>query len=43
MPSFPRNLVSSSVLETLGSVYKYDAEARERKLSPQERLLFHLP
>ena len=29
------------VLETLGSVYKYDAEARERKLSPQERLLFH--
>jgi transposase len=29
------------VLETLGSVYKYDAEARERKLSPTERLLFH--
>jgi hypothetical protein len=29
------------VLETLGSVYQYDAEARERKLSPQERLLFH--
>jgi transposase len=29
------------VLETLGTVYKYDAEARERKLSPQERLRFH--
>jgi transposase len=29
------------VLETLGSVYKYDAEARDRKLSPQERLRFH--
>ena len=29
------------VLETLGSVYKYDAEARAAKLSPQERLLFH--
>jgi transposase len=29
------------VLETLGDVYKYDAEARERKLSPQDRLLFH--
>src|SRR5579863_1069256 len=29
------------VLETLGRVYKYDAEARERKLSPQQRLLFH--
>ena len=29
------------VLETLGDVYKYDAEARERKLSPEERLLFH--
>jgi hypothetical protein len=29
------------VLETLGDVYKYDAEAREHKLSPEERLLFH--
>ncbi len=29
------------VLETLGSVYKYDAEARAANLSPQERLLFH--
>ena len=29
------------VLETLGSVYKYDAEARATNLSPLERLLFH--
>jgi transposase len=29
------------VLETLGDVYKYDAEARERKLSPAERLALH--
>ena len=29
------------VLEMLGRVYKYDAEAREQKLSPQERLRFH--
>jgi transposase len=29
------------VLEMLGDVYKYDAEARERKLSPQARLQFH--
>ena len=29
------------VLETLGGVYKYDAEARERRLSPAERLQFH--
>jgi transposase len=29
------------VLETLGTVYKYDAEARERQLSPEERLRFH--
>jgi hypothetical protein len=29
------------VLEMLGEVYKYDAETRERKLSPQERLRFH--
>ncbi len=30
-----------SVLETLGAVYKYDAEARGRGLSPPERLEFH--
>jgi transposase len=29
------------VLETLGKVYKYDAEARERLLSPTQRLQFH--
>ena len=29
------------VLETLGAIYKYDAEARERRLSPAERLAFH--
>jgi FixJ family two-component response regulator len=29
------------VLATLGAVYKYDAEARERRLSPSERLEFH--
>jgi transposase len=29
------------VLETLGEVYKYDAEAREEKLSPAERLALH--
>jgi transposase len=29
------------VLETLGEVYKYDAQAREGKLSPAERLAFH--
>jgi transposase len=29
------------VLEMLGRVYKYDAEARVQKLSPQERLQFH--
>jgi transposase len=29
------------VLETLGDVYQYDAEAREGKLSPAERLAFH--
>jgi transposase len=29
------------VLETLGSVYKYDADARAAQLSPQRRLLFH--
>ncbi len=29
------------VLETLGDVYKYDAEARQRHLSPTQRLQFH--
>jgi len=29
------------VLETLGDVYRYDAEARAGKLSPAERLRFH--
>jgi transposase len=29
------------VLETLGEVYKYDAETRQGKLSPIERLVFH--
>jgi transposase len=29
------------VLESLGDVYKYDAEARQAKLSPVERLTFH--
>jgi hypothetical protein len=29
------------VLETLGSVYKYDADARAAKLPPEERLQFH--
>ena len=29
------------VLETLGAVYGYDAEARERGLSAEERLRFH--
>ncbi len=29
------------VLETLGDVYKCDAEARAAKLSPEERLTFH--
>jgi transposase len=29
------------VLETLGEVYRYDAEARESRLTPEERLRFH--
>jgi transposase len=29
------------VLERLGEVYKYDAQAREGKLTPEERLQFH--
>ncbi len=30
-----------SVLEALGDVYKYDAEARQHHLSPTQRLQFH--
>jgi transposase len=37
-PNFPESC--RYVLETLGEVYKYDAEARVRKLSPIERLAF---
>jgi hypothetical protein len=29
------------ILETLGAVYRHDAEAREQGLSPDERLAFH--
>ncbi len=29
------------VLESLGKVYYYDAQARSRQLSPEDRLLFH--
>jgi len=29
------------VLELVGQVYRHDAEARERVLSPEERLRFH--
>ena len=29
------------VLETLGEVYRNDAEAREPELTPEERLRFH--
>ena len=29
------------VLESLGEVYKYDAEAKEKGMSPVERLQFH--
>lgn len=43
-PSFAANFPEPCryVLETLGNVYKYkyDAEARERHLSPSERLVF---
>ncbi len=38
-PSFPE--ACRYVLETLGQVYKYDAEARTAKLPPEERLRFH--
>ncbi len=38
-PSFPE--ACRYGLETLGDVYKYDAEARAAKLPPEERLRFH--
>ena len=38
-PSFPEEC--RFVLEALGEVYGYDAAARERSLSPEERLRFH--
>ena len=38
-PSFPAEC--RYVLETRGEVYHHDALARERALSPQERLRFH--
>lgn len=38
-PNFPDEC--RYVLESLGSVYHNDAEAREQKLAPEERLRFH--
>ena len=37
--SFPAEV--AHILEVLGAVYKHDAEAREKKLSPKERLQYH--
>ena len=37
-PNFPDEC--RYVLETLGEVYRYDAEARARGLTPEERLRF---
>lgn len=37
--SFPQE--SKHVLEILGEVYRHDAEARERGLSPEERMMHH--
>ena len=39
LPSFPEPC--RYVLESLGKVYGYDAQAEERSLSPEERLRFH--
>jgi hypothetical protein len=39
VPSFPAEC--RHILEALGSVYHHDAEARERGLSPQARLVYH--
>jgi hypothetical protein len=38
-PNSPREC--RFVLETLGEVYGYDAQAEEQGLSPQDRLHFH--
>ena len=38
-PNFPEEC--RYVLEALGEVYYHDSQSRERKLSPEERLLFH--
>ena len=38
-PNFPQEC--RFVLETLGEVYRYDAEAKERGLLPEARLRFH--
>jgi len=37
--NFPEE--SRYVLESLGAVYSFDAEAKQRGLTPEERLLFH--
>jgi len=39
VPSFPQECCY--VLEALGEVYGYDAQAKEQGLSPEERLRFH--
>jgi transposase len=39
VPSFPAEC--RRILETLGTVYRYDAEAREQGLSPDARLAYH--
>jgi hypothetical protein len=39
IPNFPQQC--RFVLETLREVYRYDAEAEERGLSPEARLRFH--
>lgn len=38
-PDFPQEC--QHVLESLGEVYKYDAQAKELKLTPEARLRFH--
>jgi len=38
-PSFPAEC--RRILETLGTVYRHDAEAREQALSPEARLAYH--
>ena len=38
-PSFPAEC--RRILETLGTVYRHDAEAREQRLSPEDRLVYH--